>query len=1205
MNIGSAASVHGIRHSRAISLTALALVLSTPAYAALPTSLVSACSGVSLPRSVVTDIVRVPLNGIVSPLQGTVNNILGVSLINTVLGTTEGAPLSIDVDGILDTAAEGDNIRLSAVRTDGTILGAGATCNTTSDSIQLTAAKGISIGGGRLTGLGNDAVAVANAGTLDSIAFGNGATTTAAGTGAVALGNGAQVTAANSVAIGSGSTAERGALVGYDAPGLAATQTSAGEFSVGSPGAERQVTNVAAGSAPTDATNVAQLSAVQANAVGYNLDPNGVKLNSVTLTGGAAGPVALTNLADGALTPTSTDAVTGAQLAATNTIVNSAVNGGGIMYFRANSTLADAQAIGLDSVAIGANTVAATDNAVAIGTGALANGGQSVSIGAGNIATGNGAIAIGDPSTANGQGAIAEGFNSVATLGGTASGSAANGAVALGNTAIAGGQGAVSIGNATSAIGQSAVALGDAASANAPGGIAIGQNAVGGGADGIAIGSLASATTVGGVALGTGSIDKLASPTAGATIGGTAYAFAGAAPTAVVSIGAAGAERQLANVAAGQLSVTSTDGVNGSQLFATNTQVGINSNGIAALNAGTAGLVQQSTPSGPITVGAVTGGGELNVSGTAGPRVLSGVADGVAATDAATVGQVATVGAAATNSVRYDQDGIGNRLNSITLVGGGAGPVTMTNVAAGALAAGSTDAVNGSQLFGTNANLAALAATIDNGTVGLVRQTGGSPGAGQITIGGTTGGPSVSIAGTDGTRVLTGLAPGLGATDAATVGQLGLVTGGAFNAVNYDIDALGGRTNTVSLVGGAAGPVTVTNVAAGALTASSTDAVNGAQLFGTNAALTTQLTTLATGIDSGSIGLVRQVGGSPGAGQITVGGTTGGTSVSVGGTDGLRVLTGLAPGVGANDAATVGQLAAGSANAVNYDVGADGVRTNMLTLAGGASGPVGIANVADGALTATSTDAVNGRQLNATNAAVAGNTAAIGSTSATLAAVIAGQAGVMRADNSAGLAAPVASGANSAASGFGASATGAGALAMGSSSTAGGTGSLALGSGAIATGAGSVALGQNSSDGGAPNVVSVGSSGSERRVTNVAPGVNGTDAINLNQLQAATGGVTQALDGLSSQVAGIAFDLNRFKRRANAGTAGAMAVAALPQAFTPGAGMIAGSVGSWQNEVAFAVGASKILGDQTVVKAGATMSARGTGGFNAGVGYQF
>jgi trimeric autotransporter adhesin len=101
----------------------------------------------------------------------------------------------------------------------------------------------------------------------NSIAIGVGAT--AAGNNSTALGNNSAATANNSVAIGAGSTALRGAQSNYKDPISGNTENSAGEVSVGSPGNERQITNVAAGSASTDAANVAQLQAAISDANGY------------------------------------------------------------------------------------------------------------------------------------------------------------------------------------------------------------------------------------------------------------------------------------------------------------------------------------------------------------------------------------------------------------------------------------------------------------------------------------------------------------------------------------------------------------------------------------------------------------------------------------------------------------------------------------------------------------------------------------------------------------------------------------------------------------------------------------------------------------------------------------------------------------------------------------------------------------------------
>ena len=791
----------------------------------------------------------------------------------------------------------------------------------------------------------------------------------------------------------------------------------------------------------------------------------------------------------------------------------------------------------------------------------------------------------------------ANGFSLATDKGITIGGNSIDGLGASGLSANAGEVGSIALGNnaSTAAAATNSIALGSGAT-------------VTGGVGAIAIGAGATAATAGGVALGQGSIDRAAVPTTGATIGGVAYGFAGTAPTSVVSVGAPGAERQIVNVAAGQLSAGSTDAVNGSQLFATNTQVGANAANIATntsnitanttaitnLNNGTAGPLQQSGATN--TLALVAPGATGAAPGT--PQRLSNVAAGVAPTDAANVGQL---GAATANAVQYDTAG-GVRTNTVTLAGGAAGPVTVTNVAAGGLSATSTDAVNGSQLFATNTNVAANTAAIAGlagGTAGLVQQaTPTSP----VTVAAASGGTNVDFTGTGGARTLSGVGAGIAATDAVNLGQTNALIAASAGASPIQYSAAAAPTvatpgvvsNDTTLVGLTPGaPVALHNVAAGTVTGSSTDAVNGSQLAATNASIaataanvatnTTNIagnTTAITNLTNGTAGLLQQTGGAPGTGQLTVGAATGGTSVSIAGTDGDRRLTGIGAGLAGNDAVTVAQvngLTGGGLNNVQYDTAADGGRANTITLAGENAGPVAIVNVASAPLNATSTGAVNGSQLYATNSQVA---------SLTL-----GQAGAFQSNNAAAAPPPVASGSNATAGGFGASATGAG--------------GVALGNGAASTGVGSVALGQGSTDGGASRVVSVGGVGTERRITNVGPALNGTDAVNLNQLQAAQSSFSTTATGLQNQLNQTNFDLAQVRRRANGGTAGAMAVAGLPQAFEAGKSMIGGAVGYWADQVAFAIGISSIVGDHTVVKAGGSISNQGAGGFNAGIGYQF
>ncbi|MGU2443702.1 beta strand repeat-containing protein [Burkholderia cenocepacia] len=779
----------------------------------------------------------------------------------------------------------------------------------------------------------------------------------------------------------------------------------------------RTLSGVAAGAAATDAVNVGQLTSVAgvaANAVQYDNAGH----TSVTLGGAAAAaPVALTNVAAGTLSASSVDAVNGGQLFATN------------------------QAVASTSTAV--TNLSSGVNAGTVGLVQQAGG-----------APGSGSITVG--AQTSGTSVDFTGTAGARTLSGVAAGTAATDAVNVGQlTAVAGvAANAVQYDNA----GHTSVTLGGAAAAapvvltNVAAGAlsASSVDAVNGGqlfttnqavantstavtnlSNGIAAGTVGLVQQTGG-APGTGPI------TVGAQTGGTSVDFtgtdgarklsgvaAGAAATDAVNVGqlnavagvatnavqydnashtsvtlggaAVAAPVVLTNVAAGKLSASSTDAINGGQLFATNqavtnTSIAVTnlSNGI---NAGTVGLVQQAggaPGSGPIIVGAQTGGTSVDFTGTDGPRTLSGVAAGAAATDAVNVGQLTSVAGVAANAVQYDNAGH----TSVTLGGAAAAaPVALTNVAAGTLSASSVDAVNGGQLFATNQAVASTSTAVTNlsngvnaGTVGLVQQAGGAPGSGSITVGAQTSGTSVDFTGTAGARTLSGVAAGTAATDAVNVGQLTAVAGVAANAVQYDN---AGHTSVTLGGAAAAAPVVLTNVAAGTLSASSVDAVNGGQLFTTNQAVantSTAVTNLSNGIAAGTVGLVQQTGGAPGTGPITVGAQTGGTSVDFTGTDGTRKLSGVAAGTAATDAVNVGQLnavAGVATNAVQYD---NAGHTSVTLGGASAAAPVALTNVAAGTLSASSTDAVNGAQLYATNQALSGTTSTVNALSMGIAA---------------------------------------------------------------------------------------------------------------------------------------------------------------------------------------------------------------------------
>ncbi|MFB0611066.1 YadA-like family protein [Aurantiacibacter poecillastricola] len=275
---------------------------------------VDVCTGIQLQKSAVTDIVGQAVVPVASSVENLTDELLGLSvLLPPLLNITDA---DLEVDNILAGIAAEDPISLQLVDTDGNLVGP-SDCNISADGYALNDAAGIAIGGNQISGLGDGLAA--SAAELDAVAFGNNASTSAGAFGAIALGTDASVTVANSVALGAGSLADRGPLTGYSATFMAGTFDSAGSVSVGSAGALRQITNVAPGSAPSDAATVGQvqaavdgLSGTLGNAVQYD-DATQVR---VTL-GGAAGTT-LANVAAGTLSAGSDEAVNGSQLFDTN-----------------------------------------------------------------------------------------------------------------------------------------------------------------------------------------------------------------------------------------------------------------------------------------------------------------------------------------------------------------------------------------------------------------------------------------------------------------------------------------------------------------------------------------------------------------------------------------------------------------------------------------------------------------------------------------------------------------------------------------------------------------------------------------------------------------------------------------------------------------------------------------------------------------------
>ncbi|CAD5703106.1 YadA-like family protein [Escherichia coli] len=170
----------------------------------------------------------------------------------------------------------------------------------------------------------------------------------------IAIGSNARANHADSIAMGNGSQTTRGAQTNYTAYNMDAPQNSVSEFSVGSEDGQRQITNVAAGSADTDAVNVGQLKVTDAQVSQNTQSITNLNTQVTNLD------TRVTNIENG---------------------IGDIVTTGSTKYFTTNTDGADANAQGKDSVAIGSGSIAAADNSVALGTGSVANEENTISVG--------------------------------------------------------------------------------------------------------------------------------------------------------------------------------------------------------------------------------------------------------------------------------------------------------------------------------------------------------------------------------------------------------------------------------------------------------------------------------------------------------------------------------------------------------------------------------------------------------------------------------------------------------------------------------------------------------------------------------------------------------------------------------------------------------------------------------------------------------
>ena len=865
-----------------------------------------------------------------------------------------------------------------------------------------------------------------------------------------------------------------------------------------------------------------------------------------------------------------------------------------------------AKANGLYSLAMGAGSATSNDNAIAIGNKTQALGVNSTALGNASQASGESSIALGSTSEASEQNAIALGQGSIA--------SKVN-SIALGSNSLSSGENAIALGEGSAAGGSNSLAFGSQSRAN--------------GNDSVAIGVGAAAATDNSVAIGAGSTTDASN---------------------TVSVGNSATKRKIVNMAAGAISNTSTDAINGSQLYTISDSVAKRLGGGATVGSdGTVTAVSYALRSGTYNnVGDALSGIDNNTlqwNKTAGAFSAN---HGANATNKITNVAKGTVSATSTDVVNgsqlYDlqQDALLWNGTAFSAAHGTEATSKITNVTAGNLTAGSTDAVNGSQLKTTNDNVTTNTTNIATNTTNITNLTDAVNGLGDDSLLWNKAAGAFSAAhGTEATSKITNLLAGKissNSTDAINGSQLygvadsftsylgggadisdtGVLSGPTYTIGGTDYtnvgDALAAINTSFSTSLGDAllwdatagkfsakhginnAPSVITDVANGAVSSTSSDAINGSQLYGVSDYIADALGGNAVVNTDGSIttptyaiagGSYNNVGDALEAidttlddallWDTTANGGNGAFSAAHGKDKTASVITNVANGAvsaTSSDAINGSQLYSTNkyiADALGGDaeVNADGTITApTYTIANTDYNNVGealdaldnnallwdedagaynashdgnaskITNVAAGDLSTTSTDAVNGSQLNATNILVTQNSQMInqlaGNTSETYIEENGAGINYVR-TNDTGLTFTDASaaGIGSTAVGYNTVAKGDSSVAMGYNSFAKGDSSVAIGQGSysgvdtgIALGSSSVSsrvivkgsrntsvseegvvIGYDTTDGELLGALSIGDDGKYRQIINVADGSEAHDAVTVRQLQNAIGAV--------------------------------------------------------------------------------------------------
>ncbi|ECA7917556.1 autotransporter adhesin SadA [Salmonella enterica subsp. enterica serovar Chichester] len=820
-----------------------------------------------------------------------------------------------------------------------------------------------------------------------------------------------------------------------------------------------------------------------------------------------------------------------------------------------------ASAMGKWSTAIGSYSQSTGDSSLALGVKSVSAGDRAIAMGASSSASGSYSMAMGVYANSSGAKSVALGYKSVAS-GATSS--------ALGYQATASGDDSAAFGNGAKAIGTNSVALGSGSVAQEDNSVAVGNSTTQRQITYVAKGDINSTSTdavtgaqiyslsqsvadrLGGGAsvnsdgtvnaplyeVGTGIYNNVGSALSAlnTSITNTEASVAGLAEDALLwdeSISAFSASHtgntsKITNLAAGTLAADSTDAVNGSQLFATNENVSQNTTDIAA---NTTSINQNTTDIATNTTN------------------INSLSDSVT-----TLTDDALLWDADTGAFSAKHNGSDSKL---------------TNLAAGTLAADSTDAVNGSQLFATNENvsqnttdIAANTTSINQNTTDIATNTTSINNLNNSVTTLTDDAllwdvdTSAFNANRNGSasKIINVAAGDLSedSTDAVNGSQLYETNQkvdqntSAIADINTSITNLSSdnlswneTTSSFSASHGSSTTNKITNVAAGELSEESTDAVNGSQLFETNEKVdqnTTDIAANTTNITQNSTA-IENLNTSVSDINTSITGLTdnallwdediGAFSANHGGS--TSKITNVAAGAlseDSTDAVNGSQLyetnqkvdqntsAIADINTSITNLGTDALswddEEGAFSASHGTSGTNKITNVAAGEIASDSTDAVNGSQLYETNMLISQYSESIsqlaGDTSETYITENGTGVKYIRTNDN-GL------------EGQDAYATGNGATAVGYDAVASGAGSLALGQNSSSTIDGSIALGSGSTSN---RAISSGIQTTSVTSDGVVIGYNTTDRELLGALSLGTDGesyrqITNVADGSEAQ----------------------------------------------------------------------------------------